>query len=465
MYLFDILIKGITSNSQEVKPGYIFVALRGASHNSKDGHDFIEEAINKQAAFIVAEYQPKHINAKNIIIVKDSAQEFSKLSEKFYDWPSKKISLIGITGTNGKTSTSFMLWQILTYAHKKAKVMGSLGMGDINNLTELTHTTMHASFISEKLSNFVKQDVEYVIMEVSSHALALKRVDALNFSVVALTNITQDHLDFHNNMENYKACKKLLFTKLAHNNTWRFIPADNPLNLEINSNTFVYANPTSAIKIFNDHSEFKIKILNNDLDIYLPLPGVFQVHNACLAISIAIKLGIEKDIIEKALANMPTINGRFQIVNEAFDKKELFVVVDFAHTPDALENTLKTAHRLKHEKIILVFGCGGDKDAIKRPLMGKIACNYADIIIITDDNPRNENPQDIRKQIIQSINKNSICLEIADRKEAINKALKLATKNDIVIIAGKGHEHYQIYGDKKTYFSDYNTVLELINSL
>ena len=454
-------ITGISADSNYIKEGFIFVALKGASKDSLDGHSFIQDAINKKAALIVAQQGFSITTEIPIFYVEDTAKAFSFLSEAFYDWPSKKLSVIGITGTNGKTSTSFMLYEILKKAGKNPKIMGSLGMGDINNLTPLTHTTMPAAFISEQLSNFYKNGVDFVIMEVSSHALSLKRVEAINFSLVALTNITQDHLDFHGDMQAYKNAKKRLFTQIAQN-AIKILPCDNPLALD--SHKFYSYAPILPIVNKNNQTCFSVKIKEELLVINLNLTGIFQAYNAALAASIAFYLGINKTDIIMGLSHVTNISGRFQIVKEAYEKN-FMVVVDFAHTPDALINLLKSAQLLKPKKIILVFGCGGNRDQTKRKIMGEIANNNADIVIVTDDNPRFEEPHSIRQEILSGITDNKQVFEIADREEAIKKAILMAQPGYLVLLAGKGHEHYQIYGEEKSYFNDYEKVIEIIGNL
>jgi murE/murF fusion protein len=431
-----IALLGVTSQSSRSRPGMLFVAKKGATTTSKNGHDFIDEAIAHGACAIVVDKNfilPKSY-ALPIIVAEDSEQAYAHLCEAVHNFPSQKLKLVGITGTNGKTSTSFMLHAIFKAAGFKPKIMGTLGMGDPEALVPLSHTTMEPEFISQALADFVAEGISHVIMEVSSHALSLNRVFALEFAAVGLTNITQDHLDFHGSIQEYKAAKAKLFWEIAKADTKKVLPLDNPFfpcrRLD-NLTSF------SAEKVIKD----------------LPVLGDFHLSNASLASSIAASLGIDSSSIERGLSLCRPIPGRLELVL----KKPCRVLVDYAHTPDALESVLSTVKKLPHRQIILVMGCGGDRDALKRPIMGHIAHQWADQIIITDDNPRTEDPKSIRQEIIAGLPDQAKMSDIADRKMAISEAIKRAGPDDIVLITGKGHEDYQIYGHEKRPFSDQKT--------
>lgn len=441
----ELWISSVTASSSLVRKGSLFVATKGALPTSRDGHDFIDEAILNGASAIV--FDDEKILSKEypvpLIRALDSKASLSYLCEEFFDRPSLKLKVIGITGTNGKTSTSFMLHSILKEAGFNPKIMGTLGLGDPTNLTPLSHTTMDPEFISQTLASLVNDGVTHMIMEISSHALSLKRVEALNFCAVALTNITQDHLDFHGSIKAYTDAKARLFFELAHEST-SVILMTNPF-----SNKLKFLSEPQMVPKMSDESEDGRTFTLNDLKITLPFSGDFHQRNAALASTIASSLKISPEHIVAGLKKVPAIPGRLQWINNSKDFK---VVVDFAHTPDALENLLSTVKKTA-QRIILVFGCGGDRDRKKRALMGKIAERFAEQIIITDDNPRSEDPKSIRLEILSGMSELSKISEIGDRRLAIKTAIKMAEKDDVVVIAGKGHENYQIY-QTKTAFSD-----------
>lgn len=432
-----LTITGVTSQSSRVQPGFLFVAKKGATAHSKNGHDFIDDAIQRGAAAIVVEhgFLPAKPLSLPVITVSKSEEAYALLCEAFYGFPSQKLSLIGITGTNGKTSTSFMLHGIFKAAGFTPKIMGTLGMGDPGHLLPLSHTTMEAEFISRALAHFVDEGITHVIMEVSSHALALHRADALDFTAVGLTNITQDHLDFHETLEEYTAAKALLFWRVAKPHTYKILPTLHPFkNTDQLENLILY----DAHELITDQ---------------LPFLGDFHQQNACLAASLASCLGVAMDTIKKGLHQCQPVPGRLELVTN----NPCPILVDFAHTPDALKSVLTTVKRLTQGRLILVMGCGGDRDSTKRPLMGRIAEEWADQIIVTDDNPRHEDPQVIREQILAGMREHSKVKNIGNRSDAIYEAIKNAGPDDIVLITGKGHEEYQIYGDNKRPFSDQMT--------
>ena len=442
--LSNIKITGVTANSTKCKPGYLFVAKSGATPKSRDGHDYIEQALDLGASAIIIDssYSTRRELSIPVIRAQNSSLALAYVCEAFWGFPSQKIKLIGLTGTNGKTSTSFMLHSIFTQAGYNSRIMGTLGMGEPNNLISLSHTTMEPEFISENLANMCAEQVSHVILEVSSHGLVLDRASALNFAAVGLTNISQDHLDFHGSMQEYINSKQILFDKLAQENTYKILPNNHSFNKSVEKlKNIIFYDPA--------YKPPGLKLL-----------GDFQANNSSLALSIASSMGIKHDEIILGLQNCVPVPGRFELVAQ----KPCKIFVDYAHTPDALENILRSARNLGSGRVILVFGCAGDRDQKKRPMMGAIAQKLADIIIITDDNPRSENPEKIRQEIISALS-NLKFHEIADRKQAIQKAILEANPNDIIIIAGKGHENYQIYNNNNTYFSDHETVKKITEIL
>lgn len=453
--LANINILGISADSKKCEKGFLFIALRGATSNSRDGHDFIGEAIANGATAVVVnrDFVTNAAWPVPIIYSQDSKIALSFLAEAFFDFPSASLNVIGITGTNGKTSTCFMLHSILKCAGFKPKILGTLGMGDPNNLQPLSHTTMDPVFLSSHLAKMQAEGVTHVVMEVSSHALSLKRVEAIKFKAVALTNITQDHLDFHGSLKEYQQAKSRLFFELVDKNTSIVLPSNHPFKLDCHHLT--------NIAYYDEIKEdYIIASLKSDGEA--AIFGDFHFKNAQLAATLAQALKVKKQYIEEGLTNCPTIPGRLEAIKNHLALK---IFVDFAHTPDALKILLSTLKKQNPDRLILVFGCGGDRDRLKRPLMGQIAAQMADLVIITDDNPRSEDPLLIRQAILGGIKNNKRVLEIADRSSAIHYAIKNAQKNDIVVIAGKGHEKYQIYGHHLRYFSDQDEARKVLDSL
>lgn len=469
--LSDLPITGISANSAHCTPGVLFVATKGATPASRDGHDYIDDAIANGAHAVVVDhsFEPKKNYAVSLIKALDSKAALSFFAEAFYDFPAERVDIIGITGTNGKTSTSFMLHRILQHAGYTPKIMGTLGMGDPGSLTPLSHTTMDPVFISQTLASMIALGTSHVIMEVSSHALSLKRVEALQFKAVALTNITQDHLDFHHTFQEYQNAKGRLFFELANDHTHLVLPHLHEFAKRAIGHPHVLlvgedgADISRAdIREDDNKTYFNLLTKNGALKISLPFFGEFHVKNACTAFALAKSLGVSDNVIVNGLRTCKPIPGRLQPVTN-YDGRRVFV--DYAHTPDALQLLLSSVKKLIHARLIVVFGCGGDRDRKKRSIMGKIASVHADIVIVTDDNPRSEPPEAIRQEILAGMSNHESVYEIADRSAAIAHAITTATKNDIVVIAGKGHENYQIYGQQSLSFSDYDEAEKVLATL
>lgn len=463
----QISIVGITQHSSRCEKNFLFVAVSGATSSSRDGHDFIDDAIANGASVVVIDknFTPKKSYPCVLIKAEDSKGALCYLVEAWHDYPSRHLAVIGITGTNGKTSTSFMLHSIFYQAGFSPRIMGTLGVGNPESLERSSHTTLEPEVLSSHLANFLKDGATHVIMEVSSHGLSLKRCEAIKFRATGLTNITPDHLDLHGTMENYRRAKTRLFNECSDDETIVCLPKDHQLD-SIKRAAITYGSSPadiafSHIEVIQGKTQFKIHDGGQTATILLPFLGNFHVHNATLAASIARGFGISLDDIAKGLSQTPAIPGRLEHVKCGQD---FLVFVDFAHTPDGLHSVLSTLKILKSQRIILVFGCGGDRDQTKRPLMGSVAEKNADIVIITDDNPRGENPSEIRSQVRAGM-KSTSALEIPDRKEAIRYALQIAQRNDIVLIAGKGHETHQIYGDTKHNFSDVLVAKQILETL
>jgi len=468
----DIIISSIEYNSKNVSPNSLFVAIHGENF---DGHQFINDAIERGATAIACEFLPDDLY-KNItyIQVPDSRIALAELSNAFYDFPSNKLKIIGITGTNGKTTITFLLNHIFQYFNKKTAIIGTTGIFIDNKKIPTTHTTPESLELFAYLNQCVNVGVEYVSMEVSSHSLVQHRVHCINFIAAAFTNLTQDHLDYHKTMQDYANAKKLLFDNLQHD-AIAVINADDTYADYIikdckakqiftvgrkSDSDYIIKNENLSIKCV----EFDIVNNNTTYKIHSPLLGKFNIDNLAQAFAIASELGFEPNEICQCLENATGAPGRMEKYNLP---NGAIAIIDYAHTPDALEKALQSLKQIHYAnllngKIICVFGCGGNRDRDKRHKMGKIACDLSDFVIITNDNPRNEDPQVIFEDILKGINgnkRNTVSI-IQDRAEAIRYAIEKSTKNDIILIAGKGHEDYQIIRGERRPFSDRQIVQE-----
>ena len=455
----DIEINLISDNSKEITNNSIFVAISG---NVVDGNKFINQTIENGVSLIVTDNE-NVFNENNfpLILVKNSRKALSDLLNIFYDFPANNFKIVGITGTNGKTTISTLIYNGLILSNKKVALIGTNGIYINNNKIEATHTTPSVSELIKLFIEFKKYDIEYIIMEVSSHALDQFRVDFINFNVAIFSNLTRDHLDYHGTMENYAKAKKILFDKLE-NNSIAIINSDdewadliiNDCNAEIISisknkkTTFNISNLISDI----NGNKFELISSNKHLRIENKLISSFNAYNLSMAILTLDFFNINN--IEKIMSEIDGPEGR---MNSIQLKNGAVAIIDYAHTPDALEKALINLKSLTKNKLICVFGCGGDRDKGKRPIMGEISTKIADFTIITSDNPRTENPNNIIQDIIVNIPKNKYDIEI-DRRKAIEKALMISTENDVILIAGKGHEKYQILGTEKIHFDDFEEV-------
>ena len=470
----DVEIEGIESNSKNIKNGYMFVAISGFT---SDGHDFIKHAIENGASVIVAENTEKvktmEIPENITLIIAENTREFLALSScNFYQHPSSKFKLIGITGTKGKTTTTFMIKEILEKAGKKVGLIGTIATY-INGkkIVDSDRTTPESLELQKIFAKMVEDKVEYVVMEVSSQSLKLHRVDGCQFDIVAFTNLSEDHISEkeHPNMEDYFNSKLKIFNMCKtgfvniddlHGNK---IPAMFPENDITGYGIDNFGNFLAKdITITNSYVDFKVKLTEKNERVKVDIPGRFTVYNALCAICICKKLGIESEIIKSALEKIK-VPGRSEMVE---NKLEIPIMIDYAHSPESLENILRAVKSYTRGNVISVFGCGGDRDSRKRPIMGEISGKVADYTIITSDNPRTENPQLIVNQIEEGIKKTKGKYEvIIDRIEAIDKAIKMANKNDIIVLAGKGHEPYQEINGVKHSFDERVIVKELIDKI
>lgn len=448
----DIDITGINHDSRKITTGNIFIALKGFT---VDGHKYIKDAIRNGAKVILIEDDIELEEEVTIIKVEDTIDALGFLSKRYYYKTNKYLKIIAITGTNGKTSTSYFLKSILEKHNKRTALLGTTGviMGDIN--LKLLNTTPDALVIQENLNSMVENNMEYCVMEVSSHALDLKRVDYIDFHRAIFTNLTPEHLDYHKTMELYFNSKEKLFynTKESH-----IINIDDEYGVRL-WNTFLdkIRIVTYGIKekanVYATNAEYFIEgtnfILNTPLDkieVHLNTPGEFNIYNALAAAACAYSQSIPIHDIKAGLESVLNIRGRFEIIPTNSD---FTIIIDFAHTADGLEKVLKTIKQLSTGRIIVVFGAGGNRDQGKRPEMGEIVGTYSDIAILTSDNPRLEEPFKIIKDIEIGIKRtNTEYIIIVNRKKAIEYALKIARAKDIILLAGKGHETYTIIGDK-----------------
>ena len=459
----DVEISGISYNSKTTKKGDIFICLVG---EHTDGHEYAQMAIENGASALLAQRKVEGVKVPQII-VDSTRHKIADIADRFYSRPSLGINLIGITGTNGKTTVTHLIQKIFEENNEKCALIGTLGykLSSNGEYRDAKHTTPQAPELQATL-RMIKdvEKIDNVVMEVSSHALEQNRVGGCRFNGAILTNLTQDHLDYHITMENYFKAKALLFEGLTEGD-FAVINMDDEYGenflavIPEGVRKFTYGVKNSAdimakdIEFSLNGAEFKLVIKGEEYSVNLHMNGMFSVYNVLAAVSSAVAMGIDIKIALKALQNVHGVAGRFEIVN-----KKPLVIVDYAHTPDGLENVLKSAREItpKDGKLICLFGCGGDRDATKRPKMGAIAQKLADKIIITSDNPRSEDPQQIITDIIaglQSVSPDRVTVE-PDRGEAIELLKTIADNNDVVIIAGKGHEDYQILKDKTIHFDD-----------
>ena len=459
----NVEISGISYNSKTTKRGDIFVCLVG---EHTDGHEYAQMAIDNGATALLVERKIEGIKIPQVQ-VDSTRHKIADIADRFYSNPSKGINLIGITGTNGKTTVTHLIQKIFEENNEKCALIGTLGykLSSNSEYRDAKHTTPQAPELQATL-RLIKdvEKIDNVVMEVSSHALDQNRVGGCRFNGAVLTNLTQDHLDYHITMHNYFKAKALLFEKLSEND-FAVINNDDEYAERFlsvvpeNVRKFTYGVKKDAdvmaknIKFSLNGAEFILCVLGKEYPVNLHMNGMFSVYNVLAAVTSAIAMGIDINVSLKALENVHGVAGRFEVVN-----KKPLVIVDYAHTPDGLENVLKSAREITPQggKLICVFGCGGDRDATKRPKMGTIAQKLADKIIITSDNPRSEDPQQIITDIIaglKSVDTELVTVE-SDRASAISLLKTIARNNDVVVIAGKGHEDYQILKDKTIHFDD-----------
>jgi len=460
-------ILGIRYDSRHVREGDLFFCIEGYAH---DGHDHIEAAYKKGAVAVVVKHMP--VSAKiPFVKVSDTRRAMAAISNIFFHKPSSRLNLTGITGTNGKTTTSYMLESIYLQAGIKTGVMGTINYRFQDIEVDAMHTTPESPELNRFLFEVADAGAESVIMEVSSHAIALSRIACLKFDTAIFTNITPEHLDFHNTFENYRTTKKDFFRNMGVGSKV-VVNIDDPSGASIAERTAARVVTYSLSKgdiypknvsVTKDGISFTVKTPGGSFAINSGMTGDYNVYNILAAVAAAWANDIPVKAIQKGLSQMNCVPGRFEKVS---DNQDFDVFVDYAHTDDALQKLLTSANKLKHKRIITVFGCGGDRDKQKRPRMGKVASEMSDYTVLTSDNPRDENPSKIIDGILAGVKgaHNNLHV-ISDRREAIFHAIGEAKKGDIVIIAGKGHEKTQLENGQYKAFDDIQTAKEAIEKV
>jgi UDP-N-acetylmuramoyl-L-alanyl-D-glutamate--2,6-diaminopimelate ligase len=465
--LEDFQVKGISCNSREVRKDFIFVAIKG---NRQDGNLFIDEAIRRGARVIVASSQPSAASAKSgasFIAVKDVRQALADLATEFYGNPSQKFKVVGITGTNGKTTIAYLLEALLKETGFSVGVIGTINYRFGNRVFPSHNTTPGPLQLQPLLAQMCKGNIDYVAMEVSSHALDQQRTEGINFHSAIFTNLTQDHLDYHKTLENYFKSKARLFRHLDKeafaviNNDDKYarfikgLTEARIITYGIDRDADVHA---EKIRLDSYGTEFKVATAKGDITLRSHLIGRHNIYNILAVVSWALKEGIALSLIKAGMENFSLVPGRLERIR---NDRGFSVFVDYAHTEDALKNVITALREVYKKKIIVVFGCGGERDKTKRPKMGRTVTELADYAIITSDNPRSEGPLTIIEDIKRGIRKKNFCV-VLERRAAIKESISLARKGDVVLVAGKGHEAYQILKSEILPFDDREVVRECL---
>ena len=465
----EININAVDFDSRKINQNDVFIAIRGTISN---GHDYIQKAISLGAVAIICDTFPDEIVAGiTYVLVENSNKALAIIASNFYDNPSKKLKLIGITGTNGKTTVASLLYQLFKKGNYKVGLLSTVKILVDDIEFKATHTTPDSLTINRFLSEMALAGIEFCFMEVSSHGIHQKRTEGLHFEGGVFTNLSHDHLDYHPTFAAYRDVKKSFFDHLTKS-------AFALINIDDKNGPVMLQN-TEARKLtyaLRTHADYKAQILENQLsglllkinnnEVWVRLIGTFNAYNLLAIYATAVELGMDNLEVLRILSELESVSGRFEFI---VSDQKITAIVDYAHTPDALENVLKTINniRTKKEQLITVVGCGGDRDKTKRPIMAGIASSLSDKVIITSDNPRTENPETIIAEMETGVTLLNYkkTMSISDRKQAIKTACQLARPNDIILIAGKGHENYQEIQGIRHHFDDMETVTELLKQL
>ena len=460
----DREILSIAHDSRKVKDGTLFIAIAGEKN---DGHDYIFEAIDKGAIAVIANGRSPLTSKVPILQVKNPRKAMSKISANFYKNPSKDVNVIGVTGTNGKTTTTQLINYILRDNNKDSSSLGTLGFSTPGGIVSTGFTTPESIDLQQIIRTMADGGIKYIPMEISSHAIKLHRIEDIDINVAIFTNLSIDHLDFHGNLDNYFNTKLKLFKKLSKDSIALLNQDDNYLdkiipNLKCNYETYGF-NTNSTLHVISytlsiNYTRIKLKYKNKEFNLKTHLIGKFNIYNILSSILCSIHLGIDIKYIIKSVQKFKSVSGRleqFKLTNNNHG------IIDYAHSPDAFKNILSTIKQVSNKKIITIFGCGGDRDKTKRPIMAAIAEKYSSYVYITNDNPRTENEDSIIDEITSGFKTKNFVV-IKDRALAIEETLK-NTKNKILVVLGKGREDYQIIGDKKNYHSDFETMKQYLD--
>lgn len=475
----ELEVSGVSFDSNKVKENFLFVALKG---ENTDGHNYIDSAVKNGAKALIVE-KTQDLDTENVSVaeVKDSRSALALVAANFFNHPTDDLTLVGITGTNGKTTITYLLESIWNEEKKKSGIIGTIDYRYGENIKQSSMTTPESLDLMGMFREMKDSGVETVAMEVSSHAIDKDRVAKCEFDVAVFTNLTQDHLDYHQSMENYYEVKKRLFTEFLvdskKKNKFSVVNIDDPygarLAQEISGNVISYSINNMSAGVYAKNAEITdagikatINTAKGEVNINSTFFGEHNLSNILAVVATASRLGSSNNSIEQGINNLSAVPGRLEIVPNSLGFN---VLVDYAHTPDALKNVLLATKPLTKGSLILVFGCGGDRDNAKRPLMGKIGIELSDVLIVTSDNPRTEDPEIILDHIEEGIKESGLVdkayYRIADRTQAINQAIRAAKKNDTVLIAGKGHEDYQIIGTTKYPFDDREIAKEVLKEI
>ena len=461
--LGELEITGITCDSRCVNEGYAFICIKGAL---SDGHNYAKTALEQGAAVVIAE---RDLGLENQIVVDNTHKEFAILSAKWFGNPSKKLKLIGVTGTNGKTSTTYMIKQILEALGHKVGLIGTIQNMIGDEAIPTSNTTPNAYDLNALFADMAEKDCDYAVMEVSSHALDQCRVFELDFEAAIFTNLTQDHLDYHITMENYLEAKKKLFKmcKVAIINSDDQYAEKIAEGLDCKVVTYSTGNnSTYSAKGINYRPasvEYELLSANILQHVKVNTGGKFTVYNSLASLCCMIELGFDVKQSAEALKLLPGVKGRAEVVPT---NTNFTVIIDYAHTPDGLKNILTTFKECKKNRLTVVFGCGGDRDKTKRPIMGNIASRFADNVIVTSDNPRTENPTAIIEDILEGLEGLPTPYKVIENRiEAIKYAIATARADDIIVLAGKGHETYQILSTGKIHLDEREIVAEALKEI